>query len=222
MKQPKQTKRKFYGKWLYKISLELIGAPIFRQVAIENVLIVLEAEGGTSRLSSIRNAWLNKANIKSYINTIVDYNKDLYTVRIETNTLDVYTNEKSLYDELSFNCARIVKERFEPGASLDLLESGNYKIVSKKYPHEKYRHKVYLQPHKLAHDTQEKTKYLQWLNGQGDKVLITDTVKQWFITTNWNWDRRYIYVEDDKTLLMIKLRNPEVVGRVYDYVLSDK
>jgi hypothetical protein len=40
--------------------------------------------------------------------------------------------------------------------------------------------------------------------------------------TEWNWDRRYVLVEDEGTLLMLKLRNPEVMGSVYNYVLSDK
>jgi hypothetical protein len=222
MKQPKQTKRKFYGKWLYKISLELIGAPVFRQVEMENVLDFLKEESKSWRSSTVRNAWNNKTNIKLYLDTILSYDKDLYTVRIETNTLDIYTNERSLYDELSFNCSVIVKDRYEPGSAEDLLEAGNYKIVSKKYPHDKYKHKVYLQPHKLAHQTDEKVKYIQWVKGQGDKILISDTVTQWFMTTNWNWDRRYIYVDNESTLLMLKLRNPEVLGRVYDYVLSDK
>ena len=221
MKQPKQTKRKFYGKWVYKVSLHLPGAPIFRHYPIHEAMnFVMEISDGF-RAKFRQDAWNNRENIQNYIDTISSYNKDQYCVRIETNTLDVYTNERSLYDELSFNCIKSVNDRSEPGDAEEMLNSG-YTVVAKKYPHDKYRHKVFLQPHKLAHNKEEKIKYINWLNDQGEKVLITDTVKQWFMTTDWNWDRRYIYVDNDQTLLMLKLRNPEVMGRVYDYVLSDK
>jgi hypothetical protein len=40
--------------------------------------------------------------------------------------------------------------------------------------------------------------------------------------TDWNWDRRYVLVEDKNTLMLLRLRNSEVVGSVYEFVLSDK
>jgi hypothetical protein len=40
--------------------------------------------------------------------------------------------------------------------------------------------------------------------------------------TDWNWDRRYVLVEDEGTLLLMKLKNSEVVGTVYNYVIVDK
>jgi hypothetical protein len=47
-------------------------------------------------------------------------------------------------------------------------------------------------------------------------------VQKWFLKTDWNWDRRYVLVEDEGTLLMMKLRNSDVVGTVYNYVVTDK
>jgi len=42
------------------------------------------------------------------------------------------------------------------------------------------------------------------------------------LITEWNWDRRYMYVEDEMTLLMIKMRSSEVLGRIYEYHIIDK
>ena len=68
----------------------------------------------------------------------------------------------------------------------------------------------------------DKRIYVEWIKGQHDRILISDAVKEWFVHTDWNWDRRYVLIEDSQTLLMLKLRNPEAIGRVYDYVISDK
>ena len=68
----------------------------------------------------------------------------------------------------------------------------------------------------------EKADFIDWLSSQNSKVRISDTVKSWFLVTVWNWDRRYMYVEDEQTLLMLKLRKNEAIGTIYNYVLCDK
>jgi hypothetical protein len=115
-----------------------------------------------------------------------------------------------------------VRQRSEPFEnSIELLEDQRV-ILSKKLPHDRYRYKVYLKPHLLASDPQAKQQYLNWIEGQDNRITLTDSVKSWFMRTEWNWDRRYVLVEDEQTLLMLKLRNSDVMGRVYNYVISDK
>jgi hypothetical protein len=112
--------------------------------------------------------------------------------------------------------------RFEPSAAAAELLEQPQTIVAAKLPHNKYHYKVYLLPHKLAGDKESKKKYVEWLKGQTPRITCTPAVERWFIKTDWNWDRRYVLVEDEHTLLMLNLRNSEVVGRVYNYVISDK
>jgi len=137
-------------------------------------------------------------------------------------TIDIYTNDKEFYTSLSTTFQSLVINLYQPlEKNIDLLKDSN-KIITKKLPHDKYRFKVYLLPHKLANDELGKKRYLQWVDSQKEKILITKSVKNWFMTTNWNWDRRYIYVEDPSTLLLLKLRNSETIGRSYEYVIVDK
>jgi hypothetical protein len=74
----------------------------------------------------------------------------------------------------------------------------------------------------MAGDKEGKMQYVNWLKKQYPKVTCTEAVEKWFVTTDWNWDRRYILVKDESMLLMLKLRNPDVVGRIYNYQLCDK
>jgi hypothetical protein len=71
-------------------------------------------------------------------------------------------------------------------------------------------------------DIDAKFKYMEWVAMQGDKIRLTPIVKDWFIKTEWNWDRRYLLVEDTATLLMLQLRSGEAIGKVYEYVVVDK
>jgi hypothetical protein len=104
--------------------------------------------------------------------------------------------------------------------NLDILtHTGS--VVVKKLPHNKYVYKAFLLPHKIK-SKEDKQSYLDWIDTQGDRILISAIVRDWFIKTDYNWDRRYVLVEDSQTLMLLKLRNSEALGRVYDYVVSDK
>jgi len=143
--------------------------------------------------------------------------------RVERNYVDFYTNDQNLFEELSQLLPNRVRHRFAPETqTLDILDDSVTSVAVKKYPHDRYKHKVYLLPHKIKNDREAKIKYVEWLKRQCPKVTCTPAIEKWFVNTDWNWDRRYILVEDESMLLMMKLRNSEVVGRVYNYVLYDK
>jgi len=74
----------------------------------------------------------------------------------------------------------------------------------------------------MAFEREDKVKFIEWVEKQKPRITCTNAVKEWFIKTDWNWDRRYVLVEDEQTLLMMKLRGPEVVGKIYNYVICDK
>jgi len=220
----KQTSRKFYGKWLYKVSLSLEGCSLMRIKTLDEIeTFCLGEEPGKHLYSSWQRAWNNRDNLLEFISFLKLYSKDLYSVRIEGTFIDVYTNDKTMYESISSTFEATLKHRFQPSeATIDLLNSNQNYISVDKLPKGRYNYRVYLLPHKMAGDREGKEKYLDWLKKQDGKVTCTSAVERWFIRTDWNWDRRYILVEDEATLLMLKLRNSEVVGRVYNFVISDK
>ena len=167
-----------------------------------------------------RDVRANRYQILTLLNLLNNYPKE-WGKRIESSYVDIYTNNLNLYDELSKVMVNDIIHRYEPDtAELDLLDD-RYTIVSKKLPHDRYQLRVYLQPHKIK-DHDEKLSFLDWLEGQKPRVTLSKSVRDWFLYNYINWDRRYILVEDDATLLMIKLRQANVVGKVYRYVVPDK
>jgi len=225
MLKPKETNKKFYNKWLYKISLYLPGISILRNKSnnlLFNFLSPSNFEDKKYPNSTHAKARHNRDAILQLVEFLGKYQDDLWFKRLERDTIDIYTNDKDFYTLLSTTFQLLVTNLYQPlGKNIELLTASN-KIITKKLPHNKYRFKVYLLPHKLANDDLGKKRYLQWLDSQKEKILITPSVKKWFMTTNWNWDRRYVYVEDPSTLLLLKLRNSETIGRSYEYVIVDK
>jgi hypothetical protein len=217
----KSTSRKFYGKWLFKVSLALGSASIFREHSLQSIIDFCNNTVVYSPYSIFGRAAPYRAEIKELATFLSTYTDDIWSKRIESDQIDLYTNDRAFYDAVVSQFSEKIIHRFEPAAGADQLLDSTGTIIVKKLPHNRYNYRVYLQPHKMAQDTEGKEKYISWLKQQ-DRITCTPAIQEWFYKTNWNWDRRYVLVEDEQTLLMLKLRNSEVVGRIYKFEVSDK
>jgi hypothetical protein len=218
-----KTNRKFYNKWIYKVSLQIKGSSIFRTHSLDDIKeFCLAPSPEKPNYSLHARAWQNRDQILELTEFLLTQKSTIWTKRIENVFMDFYTNDRNFYEELSLKFESAMLHRFEPNLeTLDLLDTPQT-ILAAKLPHNRYHYKVYLLPHKMAGDKESKKKYVDWLKSQDPRITCTPAVQKWFIKTDWNWDRRYVLVEDEHTLLMLKLRNSEVVGRVYNYIISDK
>lgn len=208
---------------MYKVSLNVQGSGMFRLRSLEDMREFCLSDNDDTRTHSLNNkAWHNREQLLELTDFLISYDPKIWAKRIEYTLIDIYTNDANFYEHLSEKFESVMTHRFEPSVeSAELLEQPQT-IVAAKLPHNKYHYKAYLLPHKMAGDKEGKKKYVEWLKGQTPRITCTSAVEKWFIKTDWNWDRRYVLVEDEHTLLMLKLRNSEVVGRVYNYVISDK
>ncbi len=219
----KSTSKKFYNKWLYKITVRINGASVLRYKLdrIDDMLSEDKKDNGYWGWQS--KAYADKEFILSLVNFLENKDKTSWFKRVERNYVDFYTNDQLFFDEFSDLVSQRIIHRFAPEeGSENILNESATSVAVKKLPHDRYQYRVYLLPHKMKYDKEEKQKYVDWLKRQSPKLTCTKAIEKWFITTDWNWDRRYILVEDESMLLMLKLRNPEVVGRVYNYILCDK
>ena len=224
LQKTKKTSRKFYSKWLYKVSLRVPGAAILRMRSLDDVkkLCLTNSNSEFPAYTIAYKAWNNRDQLLELTEFLSSKQTASWSKRIENTSIDFYTNDVNFYNEISTKFESSMIHRFEPESrNIDLLDQAQT-IVAKKLPHNRYQYKVYLLPHKIAGDKEGKLKYVEWLKSQKSKITCTEAVAKWFIKTDWNWDRRYVLVEDDHMLLLLKLRNSEVVGRIYNYVISDK
>ena len=220
----KKTSRKFYNKWLYKVSMKVNGAPVFRMEDLDKVIDFCNKAGDESRPYSLgHKVRAHKEHIIEVACFLKSYDPSIWSKRVESNIVDIYTNDRQFYEDLTDKFLDTVVHRFEPDPlTEELLKDNTHYIISKKLPHDRYQFRVYLLPHKMSGDRDGKQHYLNWIKKQNEKITLTHAVEKWFLTTDWNWDRRYVLVEDEATLIMLKLRNSEVVGKIYNYVVSDK
>lgn len=141
-----------------------------------------------------------------------------YATRYESDRVNFYTNAKSDADYVIASFPNNVVAYALPTPAAIAAFSTPRTIVASKLPHRKYRFKVYLQPHKVSRA--DKLNWLTWVDSNSDTILISAAVVKWFTDTDWNWDRRYIYVQDEATLIMLKLKNDNALGSIYRYQIG--
>lgn len=198
------------------------GAAMLRCLPLDRIKEFCLAGQPNAYINSMQSrAYNHREEFLEFVNFLEPYNSTLWSKRIAGDVIDLYTNDKDFYESASQQFKNQLRHRFEPNGNIDLLNETRT-IVGKKLPHGKYQYRVYLLPHKLAGDTASKKLYVEWVKKQDPKITCTKAVEKWFMDTEWNWDRRYVLVDNEQTLLMLKLRNAEVVGRVYKYVVTDK
>lgn len=218
----KQTRRKFYGKWLYKVTIDLGSASIFRSHSLDDIIAFCDCSSEHYTYYSDKGRAVPfKTIIRKVAAFLIDQPGDIWGKRIESDQIDLYTNSKTFYNDAIEKFQDTIIHRFEPAEGSEESLESTQTIIVKKLPHNRYNYRVYLLPHKMSFDTEGKEKFISWLEQQ-ERITCTPSIKDWFIKTNWNWDRRYVLVEDEQSLLMMKLRNSEVVGKVYKFIVSDK
>lgn len=217
--QIKISRKKFYNKYDYKVTLFIEGCETLRYSSIRDSKEFLE-QGILPKLyvSDQRRLKIldNKPTIIQLCELLLKYDTNDWQKRIECNHIDIYSKDPVLVEELKNTFPEIIVAIFEP--SNDPAKPFTLKV--KKLPNDLYNYRVFLLPHKLKGFAEEKQKYVSWIESQQSKIKMSNSVKNWFMKTEWNWDPRYILVDEESTLLMLKLRNPELVGRTYKFIIT--
>lgn len=220
----KKTRQKFYNKYLYKTTLFAPGITIVRTIGkdpveVEKYLNTVDVNSIRWARSTTASAITNKELIVDLLYYLSSLDKDQVHLRMENNCVDLYTNNVETYDFVNNKFEESLIHRFEPDSDvIDTIKNENVMICTK-LPKDRYNYRVYLRPHVLANKYDEKERFLKFLYSLGKAVSITPAVTSWFMKTDWNWDRRYILVENEHTLLMLKLRNSDLIGKVTRFVI---
>ena len=219
----KKTRKKFYNRYVYKVSLSIPGIGILRWHDFNSLRemclypknqphLPVWREDTVVQVFDYRKLWLS-------LTTLLKSHEGEYSRRLQIDTLDLYTNNDTLYGRLCDDFRDCIRLRSEPKKGMEqCLQGSDKSIFVNKLPHDRYQYRAYLKPHRI--ETAARKGIAGWLKNQVPRITFTDSIERWLLTNNENWDRRYIHVEDENTLLMIQLRAPRLVGKIFKYTLN--
>lgn len=213
------TSKRFYDKWLYKVTIDFsdFEMSLSRFNKLHSKIKEYCQTGDyfwNFEFWQVESMDAHKTQILEFIDVMESYPKDSWYTRLEYY-FTVFTNDIKLYDELS--AKYVIVERSEPDLSnISLIEPNTISV--KKLPFGRYQYKVYLKPHKIV-DPVEKLEYIKWMKTQVPRITFSEPIRDWIMYTRWSGDARYILVEDEYTLLLIRMRNQAIIGRIYRHVV---
>ena len=225
----KKTKKKFYNKYIYKASLHIKGSGALRYYEFPKIVELLQLPARPHSNDSewkeklLNDLFDNQGTWFDLISFVNSHDESTWSKRLEGDTIDFYTNDRSFYNSIVNKFSQFVVRRFEPGQGMEsTLLNATKEIFVDKLPYDMYNYRAYLKPHRLKLSREDRAKLARWMERQRPKITFTDSIRNWLVGNRHDWDRRYIHVDNDQTLLMLKLRSPELVGSVFKYVKTDK
>jgi len=213
MKPYKQTSKLFFDKYVNKISIINVLASEFRSKDIVRAEVQITAiasqieksPDGRIQLRSWRKQYVTVADIM-YINKIINIlrNEKDYCLRVESNTLGVYTNNDNVIDGIQqLGSVREISKPVDDRVKTFLLSNPN-SIISKKYTH---KYKVTVNP---LRDSSES--FHSW----AEKIPSIKLLKRTYYAEG------YFYAANEKTLGMCKIFLVNKIRRVDEmYLLSE-
>ena len=196
-----ETRKLFFGKYLYKITLMNVLGTIFRGKNFTyagEVLDVLQQDYENGR-PLVRKVWSKEFKVPQthftdcqiIFNTCAKWDDFLF--RIEGPNFGIYSNTK---EDLEFLIPKLqtVTELHEPDPNIiDFLDS-NIEIVDDT---PEYQYKVYL-------SDKATPGFAKWAVGNNDKIKLGHTLKK-EIENNGYLRGFYFWVKDEKVLLLVKM-----------------
>lgn len=133
----KLTNRKFYNKWLYKVTLNINGGNLMRYNNMLDVARYCVINDPDNKIWGWNNkVYSDKEDLYKIAYFLSNKDKSLWSKRVERDYIDFYTNDESMFEELSTLVPERIKHRFAPeNQAKDILEDASTNVAVKKLPH---------------------------------------------------------------------------------------
>lgn len=152
----------------------------------------------------------------------VKENKDNQRVRREGRRYSFFFKDYSFFEKVVKKFHLLLIEFHRPANKdiLNLLERNRRIEVKKSLPYE-CRYKIYIKTYIRPHDAQFDS-IMNFVRNQGDKVILTNSVKRVLEKKSGYCPNSYFYVKDSKTLLMIQMLAQSIIKETIEFKIVDK
>jgi hypothetical protein len=217
------TNRKFYNKWFNKLSFHLPGGRMlsFHSTSdLINFITFPDKVTGRWQKVSVANMVSAKQDWLKFIFLLNTIPSGGFQKRSESDVINIYTNDENFIKSAKQDLGHRLVEIFEPTEeSMKLLDTEEKILIVKKLPYNKFNFRVIIKPHRL--NQLQREQFIQFLDNSPG-IGLQDSVRNFIRTNEMNWDRRYIYVDTEKTLTMLKIACADAVSTIHRYVINDK
>lgn len=214
------TKKLFFNRYPYKVETKIDGASLIRYWGVDIIKSEL-SKTGENKLMRGSNSRINKEELLKYIRFAEQFLNGSVQLRGEYRTMNYYTDDKSVYEELQAKLYPWVESITEPESleELAVLQTEKKKLVlCNSLPYDLFKHRLYI---KTKMPVPMRVNFLSWLGNYPNKIQPTESTKKWLTNENKYMQDPFIYVDDSKTLTMISMFLGQYVGKIEEFVVRN-
>lgn len=218
--QRNNTLRLYYGKWPYKVEINLRGAAMIKRWPLSKVIEWCghdEHSRRTYNYGMYRD--VDPHQILKFVTAVGPiFDQYEHKLRTEYYSLNVYLDSEAAVTALEQAIPWCISSIYAPAnqEELDLLLNNKRKIICDMLPHNGYKYKVTL---KERTPMQTKLQFKTWCsNYNAEDVKFTPSTAKWLDHNKNYLQSPFFYLKDDKLLTMCRLFLGTNVRTVEEYI----
>jgi hypothetical protein len=224
----KETKKAFFGKYIYKVSLELRGISQLKRSSLADIASIpkpMDSEFNIPYYKSKQEAYQNKAEILS-IGSFLEIESGIcdFKTRAEGSTFNIYTNDRDFVDRFLTAFGKHVFELYEPATKEagEFLKKNMRKIICDELPNGLFRYKVHIGYKTIPEKSREG--FLNWTKKYGEeRIYMPRSTKNLLGSGGSGFCYgQYFYVSDEKMLNMTLMFFSDYVNKTENYILKSE
>jgi hypothetical protein len=214
--QPTKTNKLFYGEYPYKAEFRIEGANLLRTKGIDWLRQFCLSEKNSSARGFYSK--VDKVKLHRFLESIEPFLEYDHKIRAERSTLNYYSKDKTVINQLSSALNWCLYAVYEPGSpqELEFLTGETKKVLCDVLPHTLYKFKVTL---KENIPVNIKKQFLSWaLQYNNNEIKFTKSTEYWLGGSKHYVQSPYFYMADDKMLVMAHLFLSNHIKKVEEYI----
>lgn len=211
-----KTQKLFYGKWPYKVSIQFRGAHLIRFYGAEILIHRFNNPNDNFHYHGFKQGELEELErCARLIHKLQDIGNIKY--RYESNTINMFTDTRDVYDKLRGMFFSNIKEVWEPNdlSEVEYLKDNINNVIVEFLPHKKYKYKVIL---KYSTPARIKESLIKWIDNNLSTVKVANSTVQFLKSMSYT-QSPFIYIEDSKTLMLFQLIAGDQIKKTEKFIL---
>lgn len=218
-----KTNKLFFGEWPYRISTKVPGGNLIKIKGVDGVRKYCTSNrqpldyGGYQ--SFLFRRVLSKPLLLRYTDLIEPYINRNIKIRAEYDTVNIYTKDYDLYQEIQQQLSHFVVNVTEPDSETELkaLLDNNKKVFCNKYPHDVYQYKMYL---KSEMPIDVRLKFYHWAKKyNNDQIYINKGTENYLVQGRYSYGQHYIYLKDKSMTVLVLMAAQGYIKKTEEFVL---
>lgn len=210
------TKKLFYKKYAYKIELRVAKSHCIKMWGVDSTVELCNQHlAGNRKFLFKHTTDEDVEKLKDFVVAARKFLESDIKTRAEYSTFNFYLDNKKDFNKIVKKLSPWIRTvtRPENDKELSTLVDNTKVVLCNKLPLKKYKYRLFINRRMPLHLREN---FIKWTENYGDAIRITGVSLRWF-RGGWGYDP-FIYVEDPKLLLMVKMSLGEYTLKTEEFI----